>query len=122
MSSINSYRDLKVWNLAMDLAASIYEFSKQFPNDEKFGLVSQIRRASVSIPSNIAEGHGRRSTRDYIRFLRIARGSIAEVETQILLSNRLGFSDADTSEQLLGKLDELGRMLASLIKKLDIHT
>ena len=103
----------------MDLAKEIYEFSQEFPAEERFGLTSQVRRAAVSVPSNIAEGHTRHSTGDYVRFLRIARGSIAEIETQILLSSRLSFGDSGAAQHLLDKFDELGRMLSTLIKKLD---
>ncbi len=102
----------------MELTAGIYELSNAFPADERFGLTSQIRRAAVSVPSNIAEGHARRTTGDYLRSLNIARGSIAEVETQIMLAMRLKFSDTKPADDLLQKYDELGRMLSSLIHKL----
>lgn len=83
---MGNFKDLLVWQKAIDFVTDIYEATILFPNDEKFGLISQIRRAAVSIPSNIAEGNSRRSSADYIQFLKIARGSAAEVETQIVIS------------------------------------
>ena len=85
---INSYRDLIAWQKAMDLAQCIYDLTDSFPREEAFGLRPQLRRCSVSIPSNIAEGHARHSTRDFIHFLRVARGSLAEAETQLMLCGR----------------------------------
>jgi four helix bundle protein len=119
MGTISSYRDLKVWNLAMNMTAGIYRLSACFPPEEKFGLTSQIRRAAVSIPSNIAEGHARKTTGDYVRFLNIARGSVAEVETQLLLAVNLGFNPESDAEPLLQQLDEVSRMLSSLVSKLE---
>jgi four helix bundle protein len=111
---MNSYQELKVWELGMALAESIYRATAAFPKDEIYGLTRQLRRAAVSIPSNIAEGHARDSTKDFLHFLSIARGSLAEVETQVQLSNRLGYFDEPASNELLKKTDELSRTLRGL--------
>ena len=88
---MGNFKELLVWKKSIELVTEIYEITAAFPSEEKFGLVSQVRRAAVSIPSNIAEGNARRSSADYIQFLKIARGSGAEVETQIVISKNLGF-------------------------------
>lgn len=108
------YRDLVVWQKAMDLVVEIYRLSQDFPATEKFALASQIQRAAVSIPSNIAEGHARKSTGAFLNHLSIAAGSLAELETQIMLAERLGFCNEDTSLSLLASTDEIGRMLTGL--------
>ena len=115
---INSYKDLKVWNKAMDLTTMVYDALKTFPPKEEYGLSSQMRRSSVSIPSNIAEGYGRNSTLDYCRFLQIALGSDYELETQVELARRLDYVDNDTANKLASQLTEVGRMLNSLINKI----
>ena len=119
---MNGYRDLKVWQLSLDLAVEICHSLKTFPNHELFGICSQIRRCSVSIPSNIAEGHQRDSTKEYLRFLSIARGSLAELETQLIISHRLNYIPNETHENYMARLGEVGRMLhglqAALRKKL----
>ena len=115
---INSYKDLKVWNKAMDLTTMVYDALKTFPPKEEYGLSSQMRRSSVSIPSNIAEGYGRNSTLDYCRFLQIALGSAYELETQVELARRLDYVDNDTANKLTTQLTEVGRMLNSLINKI----
>ncbi len=89
MSTLKSYRDLEVWSKSIDLVAQIYRASKAFPPDERFGLTSQVRRAAVSVPSNIAEGAARTTTGEYLQGLSVASGSLAEVETQIIVANRL---------------------------------
>ena len=89
--SIRSYRDLQVWQKAMDLAKQCYQATRTFPSEERFGLTSQIRRAVVSVPSNIAEGHGRAHTKEYLNHLSMAKGSLVELETLLLLSQRVGF-------------------------------
>tara|TARA_R110002050_G_scaffold204327_4_gene339828 strand:- start:29514 stop:29801 length:288 start_codon:yes stop_codon:yes gene_type:complete len=86
-----THKDLEVWKRSIDLVVLIYDLTKMFPDDEKFGLTSQMRRAAVSIPSNISEGAGRSSTKEFIRFLDIATGSLSELETQLIIVNRLGF-------------------------------
>ena len=118
MGTINSYKDLKVWNKAMDLTTMVYDALKTFPPKEEYGLSSQMRRCSVSIPSNIAEGYGRNSTLDYCRFLQIALGSAYELETQVELARRLDYVDNDTANKLATQLTEVGRMLNSLINKI----
>jgi len=117
-SRFKSYRDLEVWQLAMTLAKQMYEITAAFPSDERFGLVNQMRRAAVSIPSNIAEGHARSSTAEFQRFIMIAMGSVAELETQVLLSLDLGFLNLDQQEQLMPKLDQIGKMLRGLHQSL----
>ena len=118
MGTINSYKDLKVWNKAMDLTTMVYDALKTFPPKEEYGLSSQMRRSSVSIPSNIAEGYGRNSTLDYCRFLQIALGSAYELETQVELARRIDYVDNDTANKLASQLTEVGRMLNSLINKI----
>ncbi len=115
---INSFRDLIAWQKAMDLANSIYDLTDSFPKEEVFGLRLQLRRSAVSIPSNIAEGHARHSTRDFIHFLRIARGSFAEAESQLILCGRRKYISKATLEKTFKESDELGRVLAGLISSL----
>jgi four helix bundle protein len=103
----------------MDAVETVYAVSAEFPSTEKFGLTSQLRRAAVSIPSNIAEGYGRGTTQDYLRFLRIARGSLFEVDTQLLIAKRMGFLPHDQYEQVENQLAETGRVLAGLIKSIE---
>lgn len=109
MATIRSYRDLIVWQDAIQLAKVVYKLSAKFPSDERFGLTSQIRRAAVSIPSNIAEGHARKSTREYIRFVSIALGSLAELETQICLAVELEFCTQQQVDDVLKLAEILGR-------------
>ncbi|GAB4361836.1 MAG: four helix bundle protein [Oricola sp.] len=116
--SINSYRDLKVWQSAMDSAVDWYRATVGFPESELYGLTGQIRRASASIPANIAEGHGRESTGSFIQHSRIAQGSLKELETHLILAGRLGFLDEKRSRDLLAKADEIGRMVRSMIRRL----
>jgi len=116
---INNYQDLIVWQKSMDLVVSIYEKSKSFPDQEKFGLSNQIRRAAVSVPSNIAEGWGRKSIGNYIQFLKVANGSLCETETQLLLSLRLKFLVEEEIIELKDNLKEIEKMLRSLITKLE---
>jgi four helix bundle protein len=111
---IRGYRDLAVWQKAMDLAAECYRLTGTFPKSEIYGITSQLRRAATSVPANIAEGRGRRATGDFIRFLDIAYGSLVELETHIILANRLGFMTAAHAEELLTRSAEIGRMLNGL--------
>jgi four helix bundle protein len=115
---IESYRDLKVWQSAMSLAEGCYTHTKTFPREEMFGLTSQIRRAAVSIAANIAEGYGRDQTGSYVQFLKTAQGSLKELETHLILAERVGVSDAGHAEPLLNQCQELGRMLRRLIRTL----
>ena len=108
------YRDLIVWQKAMDLVVEIYRLSQTFPNSEKFGLAAQMQRAAVSIPSNIAEGHARKSTGAFTNHLSIAAGSLAELETQIMLAHRLDLCPQELAKSLLTRTDEIGRMLSGL--------
>ena len=114
-----SYRDLDVWKKAMDLAEQCYHVTKSFPREEMFGMTSQIRRAASSVPANIAEGQGRFHTKEFIQFLGIARGSLKEVETHLLLSQRVGLSNANDIEPLLALSDEISRMITGLRKALE---
>jgi four helix bundle protein len=115
---VNSYRDLLAWQLAMRLTESVYKTTGTFPNKKTYALANQLQRAAVSIPSNIAEGHARSSTKDYLRFISIAMGSLAELETQLELSARLEYIDQPKLGELLAVADELGRMLQGLRKSL----
>lgn len=116
-SKITSYKELAVWQKSMVLVKEIYSLSESFPEYERFGLTSQIRKSSISIPSNIAEGWGRLSRKNYIQFLRISRGSLFELETQILIAIELNYiNDNEISQNLI---TEISKMLNSLIKKLE---
>ena len=113
-----SFRDLAVWQRAVELSLGIYKLTSTFPDTERFGLTNQLRRASVSVASNIAEGYGRSSKGEYLQFLGHARGSNSEVETQIVIAKALGFGSKqmlETTEQLCS---EVGRMLGALMKSL----
>lgn len=111
------HKNLKVWKKAIELITRIYEITGSFPVDEKFGLISQIRRSAISIPSNIAEGAARNSKKEFIQFLSIAQGSTSELETQLIISNNLGFLKNEEMG-LLNELDEISRMIIGLIKTL----
>jgi four helix bundle protein len=113
-----SYRDLRVWQNAMELVVSVYHETQEFPREELYGLMSQMRRAAVSIPSNIAEGKGRSTDRDRAVFFCHARGSLLELETQILIAQRLSYLAPPRAEGLLKTATELGRMLNSLIQSI----
>jgi len=110
-----SYRDLDVWHRAVDLAVMVYRLTKQYPKHELYGLVSQMRRCAASVPANIAEGRGRRSDAEFCRFLYVASGSIAELETFLELSTRLGYGDAEGLARTCMATAEVGRMLYGLI-------
>ena len=116
---LRNYKELKVWQKSYQLCLEIYKITAKFPKDEKFGLTSQIRRAVVSVPSNIAEGYGRKTTADYIKSLYIAYGSNCELETQIMLSGDLGYIDSDILEGIKDDIHEVERMLKALIKSLE---
>ena len=114
---MKNHKDLDVWNKAMNLVVDIYALCNEFPKEEVYGLTSQIKRAAVSIPSNIAEGAGRKSSKEFIQFLYISLGSLSEVETQTLLAQRLGF--AKTVEPILEDIKKIKQMLNGLIRYLE---
>ena len=116
--AVKNYRELIVWTKAMDLVEMIYQVTRQFPKEELYGLTSQIRRAAVSIPSNIAEGQARQSTAEFKNFLSFAQGSRAEVETQLMIAQRLGYLSQQTAEPILSLAEEIKRMLHALMAKL----
>lgn len=116
--AVQSHRELIAWQKAMDFAAEVYRATRYFPKDELYGLTSQLRRASVSIPSNIAEGQGRQTTGEFRQFLGHARGSLLETETQILLSERLGYLEHETMKKLLVQASEVGRIVNGLMSSL----
>jgi four helix bundle protein len=117
-ATINSYRDLKVWQDAMTLAEACYGETRSFPREETFGLTSQIRRAAASIAANIAEGHGRETPGAFVQFLRVAQGSLKELETHVILSSRVGHMKAPSAAGLLARCDDLGKMVRALIRSL----
>ena len=117
--TVQSYRQLEVWQLAMDLAEKCYQATKCFPREELFGLTSQIRRAGVSIPANIAEGQGRSHTKEFLKHLSIARGSLMELETHLTLGQRLGFLPQAKLDDLLALASRISRMLSGLRKALE---
>ena len=112
------YKDLVVWRKAMDLVVEVYRLTNDFPERERYGLTDQLRRAAVSVPSNIAEGQGRRLRKQFALFLRTARGSIQEVETQIMIAERLGYAQADNVGPVLARADEISRLLSGLLRSL----
>jgi len=115
-----SYRDLLVWQKGIDLSKAVYAATgeRTFPKEERYGLTAQIRRAAISVPSNIAEGQARRSTKEFVQFLYVAKGSLAELDTQARIARALGYVTASTYEEILGRIEELQRMIFFLIKNL----
>jgi four helix bundle protein len=118
MAEIKSHRDLRVWASAMDLAEAIYDLARTFPAREEYRLTSQMIRAAISIPANIAEGHARGTRKDYTNFITIARGSAAELETLLLLAERASLGPTDRITAALGKAEQVGRMLTRLHQRL----
>lgn len=116
--AVLNFQDLEVWKLSKELAAHIYRCKASFPPEEKFGLSHQLRRAAVSVMSNIAEGSGRRSTQEYMRFINIASGSVCELEAQILPAVDLGFTHNTEGDEVLQKADRISKMLYSLHQSL----
>ena len=116
--SISSFRELRVWQLGMDLTERVYLLTNSFPKSEVYGLTSQIRRSAVSVPSNLAEGHGRASTKEFLQFIAIAFGSLCELETQILLSHRLKYIETSDLETTLSLLTETSKTIRGLQKAL----
>ena len=119
MAIVNSYKELIIWQKSIVLVSKVYSLTKKFPNDEKYGLVSQLNRASVSIPANIAEGWGRESRKNYVQFLRISRGSLFELETLLIISANEGFITPESFKEISIYTDEVSRMIVSMIKKLE---
>jgi four helix bundle protein len=115
---VKSFRDLLIWQKGVELTLVVYSLTKEFPAEEKFGLVSQLRRAAVSVPSNIAEGQVRRSTAEFSQFLSVSLGSLAELETQLIISSKLGLARGNQIDPLLSRIHELQKMLHSLRSKL----
>ena len=116
--AFRNYRELRVWHASLSLVEAVYRLSNQFPKQELFGLTQQLRRAAISIPSNIAEGHSRHSKREFLQFLSIASGSLAEVHTQMLIANRLQYSGISETDALFKDIDNVGRMLTRLKQSL----
>ena len=119
--SQSGFKDLIAWRKGMELVTMIYDATEGFPSHEQFGLRSQLRRAAISVPSNIAEGKAHYSNRDFVRFLRHARGSLAEIETQVLIAQQRQYLPAATTTKLTQQLDELGRILSGLTNSLSDH-
>lgn len=117
---ITDYRDLDVWNESMNLAAEIYDATRTFPREEMFGMTSQMRRASVSVAANIAEGYGRQQTRPFIQFLRVSQGSLKELETLVLLAVRVELMTTELGDKVMARCQRIGKMLVGLVRKLDM--
>jgi len=116
--AIKSFRDLETWQTAMDLVAEIYRVTKIFPKDELYSLTSQFRRAAVSVPSNVAEGQGRDSTKEFLHHLSIAHGSLCEVETQLLIAQRLEYLSGEEADRLASLAASVGRLINGLSRSL----
>ena len=115
---IRSYRDLRVWNEAMELAVACYRMTRAFPREEIFGMTSQIRRAGASVPANIAEGYGRDSAGSYVQFLKNAQGSLKELETHVLLAHRVELVSKEAAAPVLDRAEMMGKMLRGLIRSI----
>ncbi|WP_295245115.1 four helix bundle protein [uncultured Brevundimonas sp.] len=118
-SAPRSHRDLKVWQIALDMTETLYRTTADWPKSEQYGLVNQVRRAAVSVPANIAEGAGRRSPGEFMHFVGIARGSLAELETLLIIARRLGYIEEPPFRVIIDDLFELGRMTTGLLKSLN---
>ncbi len=116
---IQSFRDLLIWQKGIMLVSDVYSISRLFPNEERYGLTSQIRRSAVSIPSNIAEGYGRNTTQDYIRFLRMSLGSLYEMQTQLEIAKIQGYFGDDAEHKIIIIAKDLEKMLISIIRKVE---
>jgi four helix bundle protein len=116
--AVNTFRDLRVWQSGMDLVVAIYDVTRLLPKSETYGLSSQVQRAAVSVPANIAEGHTRRNLREYLRFLSIARSSLAEVATYVELIERLSYAPTQQTQRLLDHTESLNRQLLTLRESL----
>jgi len=120
MEKVQDYKELTTWQEAMNLAEIVYAQTKNFPKEELYGIVSQIRRAAVSIPANIAEGYGRKNRAEYLNFLSIANGSLTETETHLLLSKRIGYLTEEQMNKLQKQLDIVGKLLTALRRSLEM--
>ena len=112
------YQDLVVWQKAMELVTAVYRVTRDWPREEQYGLTSQVRRAAVAIPSNVAEGHGRSGRREFAHHVSIAYGSLCELETQLLIAERLDFSDAKATESLMNRIADVRRLTSGLLRSL----
>ena len=119
---INSYHDLIVWKKGMELAKNVYLVTEEFPKSEIYGLTNQLRRAAISVPSNIAEGHSRHSTAEFSHFLRISLGSLAELDTQLILSKELDYIPQDTLNQFNDRISDLRKMIHALITRVAAYS
>ncbi|MGQ8338789.1 four helix bundle protein [Sunxiuqinia sp. A32] len=119
---IKNYKRLKVWEKSIELVVDIYRITESFPNSEQYGLISQVRRCSVSVPSNIAEGAGRQSEKEFNHFFNIAKGSTNELETQLIISQRLKFITEDDFNDCITKIEELQKMISGLQKSLTANS
>lgn len=122
MGKVNSYKELIVWQKSIDLVVHIYELLKLFPENEKFALSQQIKRSSISIPSNIAEGWGRKTEKSFDYFLSVTRGSLYELQTQVLIAAKLNYISMDDSTDIENKIDEIGKMTNALMNKLKTNS
>ena len=120
-AEVKDFTDLRVWRSAMDLAEEVYRLTWTFPKQEQYGISNQLQRAAVSVPSNIAEGHGRSQSGEYVRFLNISRGSLAEMKTQLMLATRLGYVAEPACEVLVVKIDDLRRQVGALRASIERH-
>jgi four helix bundle protein len=116
---IESFQDLKIWQRSIGLVGQIYKMTTKYPNDEKFGIVSQIRRSAVSIPSNIAEGFGRWGNKEFRHFLYVSMGSCAELITQLVISSNLGYINKLEMNKLIDEINQISKMITALIKKIE---
>ena len=118
MAEIKTHKDLLVWKKSIDLVEQIYKFTKQFPKEELYGITNQMGRCAVSIPANIAEGSGRKNKAEFIQFLHIALGSASELETHLIISQRLGFLSSNSYDEIMNALNEIIKMICGLINSL----
>lgn len=119
MAEIKTHKDLLVWKKSIDLVEQIYTFTKQFPKEELYGITNQMRRCAVSIPANIAEGSGRKNKAEFIQFLHIALGSASELETHLIISQRIGFLSSNSYDEIMNALNEIIKMICGLINSLN---
>jgi four helix bundle protein len=117
-TTMRPHQKLEAWSKAIELVTDIYKRSEQFPKEERYGLTGQIRRAAVSIPANLAEGAGRRSKKEFAYFLSNSQGSASELETELIIANRLGYLDETTFARLIGQLERIGRLITGLMRHL----